>query len=59
MTQQKFLNGIHEKEAAQYLKDIGVFDKVIATSQFGGAGFEIIIAANVEYEKRNKSEKQK
>ncbi len=56
MTKEKFIHGKDKKAAEQYLKDIGVYDKVIETSVFKGAEFEIIIAANIEYNVRNKKE---
>lgn len=54
MTKDKFIHGIHEKEAEKYLKQIGVYDKVVDSALFKGKGFELIIAANIEYNSRNK-----
>ena len=51
---QKFLHGRDYQKAKDYLIEMGVYERVVSTSPVGERDFVIIIAANVEYEKRNK-----
>ncbi len=58
----KFNHGIDNEKARQYLKDIGMYDQIIKSAKenvFKGTypikdDFLMVIAANDEFEKRNK-----
>ena len=62
MIEQKFKAGLHEKEAREYLKELGIYDKLIESAKKNvftnnnyptNDGFLMIIAANDEWNKRN------
>lgn len=59
----KFKAGLHEKEAREYLKELGIYELLVASAKKNvfkdnnyplNDGFMMIIAANDEWKKRNK-----
>lgn len=59
----KFKAGLHEKEAREYLKELGIYELLVESAKKNvfknndypvNDGFMMIIAANDEWEKRNK-----